>query len=122
MCGTARQIKKLVPRTLLSAWQLNLLSADCSLSLALHPYCGATRSCAAQLDGNGRLSLAELESHFASREGPSFSAAAVANIFRTLTVGGDVKEEVTRSESRGAFVRYRAMRLALGLRSAVSDA
>ena len=82
----------------------------------MHPYYGATRSCAAQLDGNGRLSLAELESHFASREGPSFSAAAVANIFRTLTVGGDVKEEVTRSEFRGA------LRLALGLRSAVSDA
>lgn len=122
MCGTALQIKKIdapVPFSLLGSSTFSLLTA---LSLALHPCYAATRSCAAQLDGNGRLSLAELESHFASREGPSFSAAAVANIFRTLTVGGDVKEEVTRSEFRGAFVRYRAMRLALGLRSAVSDA
>ena len=70
---------------------------------------------ALDLDGNGRLSLSELQTHFAGREGPSYSADAVAKIFKTLGGGGDGSvEEVTRSEFRGAYVRYRAMRLAIG--------
>lgn len=67
------------------------------------------------LDGNERLSLEELQQHFAGREGPTYSAEAVAKIFKTLGGGGDGSaEEVTRSEFRGAYVRYRAMRLAIG--------
>merc|ERR1711990_117879 len=38
---------------------------------------------ALDLDGNGLLSLEELQQHFSFAEGPSYSANAVANIFST---------------------------------------
>ena len=62
-------------------------------------------------DGNGRLSLEELQAHLAGSEGPSYSQEAVEKIFRGLATKG----EVTASEFRGAYVRYRAFRLAFGL-------
>ena len=64
-------------------------------------------------DGNGKLSLQELQDHLAGTEGPSYSAEAVEKIFRSLLTRKS--EEVTRSEFRGAYVRYRALRLAFGL-------
>lgn len=66
------------------------------------------------LDGNGLLSLPELEAHLMGVEGPTYSATAVANIFRTLASEGE--DEITRSQFRGGYVRYRAMRIALGFR------
>ena len=77
---------------------------------------------AIDINQNGTLSIDELKAYFAGREGPSYSEAAVAQIFVTLTTNGSIHEEITRSEFRGSFVRYRAMRLALGLTSAVPDA
>ena len=77
---------------------------------------------AIDVNGNGSLSIEELKAYFSTREGPSYSEAAVAQIFVTLTSSGSIHEEITRSEFRGSFVRYRAMRLALGLTSAVPDA
>ena len=78
---------------------------------AVHAEADATFE-ALDLDGNGSLSLEELQAHFASREGPTFSAVAVENIFRTLDANGD--GQISTSEFRGGYVRYRAMRLALG--------
>ena len=63
-------------------------------------------------DGNGTLSLEELQQHFAELEGPSYSAAAVSRIFDTLDVNSN--GEISASEFRGGYVRYRAMRLLLG--------
>ena len=71
------------------------------------------------LDGNGHLTLSELQAHFEGVEGPTYSKSAVENIFRTLDTDGN--GEVSRSEFRGSYVRYRAMRIALGLRSALPD-
>ena len=70
-------------------------------------------------DGNDRLSLDELETHFAGVEGPAYSAAAIQKIFSALDANGD--GEITRSEFRGGFVRYRAMRLALAPRKKGQD-
>jgi Ca2+-binding EF-hand superfamily protein len=98
-------------------------------------------------DRSGTLSLAELQAHFACTEGPAYSASArarrrslpstrslalalylalglpwslsltqaVANIFDTLDANQN--GEISPSEFRGAYVRYRAMRLLLGSRT-----
>jgi len=82
-------------------------------------------------DGNGLLSLQELQEYLGGREGPSYSADAVAKIFHRLgrgrwrrlgalgDGGADEFREVTRSEFRGAYVRYRAMRIALSVQPAI---
>ena len=64
------------------------------------------------LDGNGSLSLAELQEHFAGVEGPSYSSVAVGRIFAKLDADSD--GEISLAEFRGGYARYRAMRLALG--------
>lgn len=65
-------------------------------------------------NGDGLLSLQELQEHLEGVEGPTYSASAVEKIFRTLDVNDD--EQVTKAEFRNGYVRYRAMRLTLGLR------
>ena len=67
---------------------------------------------ALDLDGNGSLSLAELQEHFAGVEGPSYSSVAVGRIFAKLDADSD--GEISLAEFRGGYARYRAMRLALG--------
>ena len=54
--------------------------------------------------------------HFARKDGPEYSAKAVEKIFRMLTPS----DRISASEFRGGYVRYRAMRLALGLGSCAS--
>lgn len=92
---------------------------------AVHEEADATFD-AADLNSDGRLTLPELQKFFESREGPSYSAAAVARIFFTLSPSHralvargarlppyDESAAVTRTEFRESYVRYRAMRLAL---------
>lgn len=67
---------------------------------------------ALDLDNNGSLSLAELQAHFSSVEGPSYSSVAVKRIFAKLDA--DANGEISLAEFRGGYARYRAMRLALG--------
>ena len=55
-----------------------------------------------------------MQSRAAGADGPSYSAVSVANIFGTLDANGD--GAITASEFRQGYVRYRAMRLALGVR------
>jgi len=88
-----------------------------SKQAAVHAEADATFE-ALDLNGDGRLSLEELQAHLARAEGLTYSASAVANIFRTLDANAD--GSVTRSEFRGGYVRYRAMRIVLGLRDDVA--
>ena len=81
---------------------------------ALHAEAEATFS-ALDLNGDGLISLEELQQHFSGAEGTTYSSTAVESIFAVLDRNGD--GSVTPSEFRGGYVRYRAMRLALGLRS-----
>lgn len=67
---------------------------------------------ALDLDGNGSLSLEELQEHFAGVEGPTYSSVAVERIFAKLDT--DANGEISLAEFRGGYARYRAMRLALG--------
>jgi len=65
-------------------------------------------------NGDGLLSLEELSAYLAGVEGPSYSPESVARVFQTLDANGD--GQVTQSVFRGGFVRYKAIRLGLGLR------
>ena len=66
---------------------------------------------ALDVDDNGLLSLSELTMHLAGVEGPQYSEIALGRIFNTFDTNGD--GSISRSEFRGAYVRYRAMRLAM---------
>merc|ERR1711990_81282 len=65
-------------------------------------------------DGNGVISVQELQRHFEGLDGPTYSAKAVEKIFNSMDANGD--GEISRSEFRGSYVRHRAMRIVLGLR------
>jgi len=65
-------------------------------------------------NGDGLLSLEELSAYLAGVEGPSYSPESVARVYDTLDANGD--GQVTQSVFRGGFVRYKAIRLGLGLR------
>ena len=86
---------------------------------AVHAEADATFT-SLDIDGDGRLSLAELMTHFAGVDGPTYSAEAVEKIFRDLDKNGD--GEISASEFRGGFVRYRAYRLAFGPRNTAAAA
>jgi Ca2+-binding EF-hand superfamily protein len=74
----------------------------------------------ADVDGNGTIDVFELDTHFLGRlmrlgktnTNSIFSETAVNNIFRLLDVNGDGK--VSQDEMRSAFVRYSALRQAIG--------
>ena len=68
------------------------------------------------IDQSGTLSIQELSTHLMAMEDESrpeswYSEKAIKNIWSTLDADGN--GELTRSEFRGGYVRYRAMRLAL---------
>lgn len=71
------------------------------------------------LNGDGELSLSDLQAHFAKVEGPTYSDGAVETIFMSLDT--DSNGTVSRSEFREGYVSYRAMRLALGKDAAEAD-
>ena len=72
----------------------------------------ADKTAAIDRDGNGRLSLEELQAHAAGSEALEHEPGGGRKIFRGLATKG----EVTASEFRGAYARYRAFRLAFGRR------
>ena len=68
------------------------------------------------IDQSGTLSIQELSTHLMAMEDESrpeswYSEKAIKNIWSTLDADGN--GELTRSEFRGGYVRFRAMRLAL---------
>ena len=68
------------------------------------------------IDQSGTLSIQELSTHLMAMEDESrpeswYSEKAIENIWSTLDADGN--GELTRSEFRGGYVRFRAMRLAL---------
>lgn len=74
-------------------------------------------------DGNGEISLSELYEHLLAPEffgkeddvaGVEYSPSTVEKMFNTLDTNGDGK--VTREEMRDGYVRYGALRIALGNR------
>jgi Ca2+-binding EF-hand superfamily protein len=65
----------------------------------------------ADADGDGEIDESELKSHLGRRFG-KFSDEATENIFRMLDVNGD--RTISREEFRDAFVRYAALRQAIG--------
>lgn len=65
----------------------------------------------ADADGNGEIDEFELKSHLGRMFG-KFSEGAVENIFRLLDTDGDKK--ISKEELRDAFVRYSALRQAIG--------
>mmetsp|Transcript_71894 Transcript_71894/g.142521 ORF Transcript_71894/g.142521 Transcript_71894/m.142521 type:complete len:81 (+) Transcript_71894:96-338(+) len=71
------------------------------------------------LDLDGLLSLDEVFSHLAGLEGPTYSAKAVHRVFDILDTNQDGK--ITPSKFREGYVRYRALRLALGLHKPSMD-
>lgn len=85
---------------------------------AVHAEADATFA-ALDIDDNGDLDLAELETHFAGVEGPAYSPLAVERIFNTLDNNGNGK--ISLLEFRRGYTRYRAFRLALSRRPQPED-
>jgi Ca2+-binding EF-hand superfamily protein len=70
----------------------------------------------ADADGNGEIDASELKSHLRKRRRTftNFSDKAIDNIFESLDVNGDGK--ISKKELRDAFVKYSALRQAIGER------
>ncbi|CAB9521633.1 Calcium-binding [Seminavis robusta] len=66
---------------------------------------------AADADGNGSIDEFELKSHLGRMFG-KYSEKAIENMFQLLDVNGD--ENISKEEFRDAFVRYSALRQAVG--------
>jgi Ca2+-binding EF-hand superfamily protein len=70
----------------------------------------------ANANGNGEIDASELKSHLRKRRRAftNFSDKAIDNIFESLDVNGDGK--ISKKELRDAFVKYSALRQAIGAR------
>jgi len=64
------------------------------------------------VNGDGLVSLAELQEHLAAAGGVNYEPQAVDKIFRTLD--GNADGSISQEEMRIGYVRYAAMRIALG--------